>query len=777
MRFTKLRWKNLFSYGNEDNELNLEQEGITFIRGVNRDNDTSNGSGKCVDKFTIVTIKKDGLISDITVGEIVDTYESIKPVDVLTRNGFKPILAAAQTAYEKPLLVRIGNKELICSRKHKLYGKHGWDSVENFFEQEVETIDGFEKLELVSELYERPLYDLQVEGEEYLANGIVSHNSSIIDVFVWALYGKPLKNMPIDDVLNTHVNRNGYASVEFFHNDNHYEINRYRADKTYVNGVIVKKNGVADDTFTNGTNRDIQKRIDDLLGLNYTSFVSSTIFSSEIDFEFPTTTPEKRRNHLESILGLQAYSEYGKLAKAKVKAIKAVIEEMIVKERELSAVIQSLKSSIESHRNQAETFDKDVVDTCEDFTNQVKELDVKLKSLQSIQNNRASLEQQLEKLEEKIVQTRNVIEKYIGNISELKSKRTLLESNLSHKENRYVENKDQEEGQYQKAVKVLNGKIKLMDKECPTCSRGWDLAEVEKLVAEYNLEKDNLKQELDRNVKVLEDNFLQESNSLAEQLKNLEYDLSIVEENKSLMDIGLESYLNSEKELKDQIKAIPTKDLLDSLYEKRKDLLDQYENKKNQSNPYLEFITQAETSIKEKNKDTTLLLKNKAKEEEELRYATFWDESFNNDGLKLFVFESIVPIINNRLSFYLPILFEGNRVQISFDKMMNMTIFSGDKLISYGGLSQGERKRVDIALALTLLDTAQVQHGTISNVMFFDELMDSSLDSQGVRAAIDVLRTLPIPTIFIMSHRLEISNEFDNILDVEKKGMFSRILT
>ena len=162
--------------------------------------------------------------------------------------------------------------------------------------------------------------------------------------------------------------------------------------------------------------------------------------------------------------------------------------------------------------------------------------------------------------------------------------------------------------------------------------------------------------------------------------------------------------------------------------------------------------------------------------EERLKYTSFWDDSFNNDGLKLFIFESIIPLLNSRIGYYVPILFGEKKAHVEFDTMMNMYVNVGGEEVTYANLSQGERKRIDLALSLSILDTAQAQFGTISNVMFFDELLDGSLDTDGVRSAVQILQSMPVDSIFLVSHRTEISNEFDNILEVVKENNISKIV-
>jgi DNA repair exonuclease SbcCD ATPase subunit len=56
----------------------------------------------------------------------------------------------------------------------------------------------------------------------------------------------------------------------------------------------------------------------------------------------------------------------------------------------------------------------------------------------------------------------------------------------------------------------------------------------------------------------------------------------------------------------------------------------------------------------------------------------------------------------------------------------------------YRAASQGERRRIDVALLLALADVAAASHGVSPGTLFFDEVFDS-LDDAGVDAVCEVL--------------------------------------
>lgn len=73
----------------------------------------------------------------------------------------------------------------------------------------------------------------------------------------------------------------------------------------------------------------------------------------------------------------------------------------------------------------------------------------------------------------------------------------------------------------------------------------------------------------------------------------------------------------------------------------------------------------------------------------------------------------------------------------------------------YGACSGGERRRVDVALLLSLRDLAHAAHGT-EGVLFCDEVFDA-LDTDGVRDVAEVLRELAHSRpVVVITHNLEL---------------------
>ena len=642
MIFNSLKWRGLFSYGDYYTELYLNKEGTTFVRGVNKDTNTSNGSGK----------------------------------------------------------------------------------------------------------------------------------SSILDILVWTLYGSPLKDIPKDKVTNNHSKKGGHSSIDFYIGEDHYKIDRYRKHKKFGNSVKVEKNG---EPIEDGTNRDAQKRIDQILGLDYQSFISSFTFTSEITFEFPMLTPDRRRSFLEQILGLKAYSEYGKIAKQQVKVLRSDLENIENILGEKKKFLTREKSDYVSYTNKHENFDTEKQSIIDDLKVQLENVETEINNCEP--ELKANLIERQKTLKESLDITKEEIHEYELKLAKLDSEVKELITEKSLIQRNFDSQKKALEKDYNRVVTDLKNKIKIMEHACPTCGRDWDMSEVESLTLEYSEKIKEATASFSEEVVNVGNKAEKQQHSLQEKIDEIESNITKIKSNldekkKSLKETNLQI-----EDITEKIVKLPSEEDLYALTSKREKIISDIKRKSEETSPYTEVLKNLREKIIYQLDEIDSITEKKKITEEELKYYTFWDESFNTDGLKMFIFESIIPVLNSRVAHYMPVLNDGRDINLQFDKFLNMDIVKDGTEIPYGGLSKGERKRVDLAIALSLLETAQAQHGITSNVMFFDEIFDSSLDSEGVKTVTEILQTMPFSSIFVISHRLEISAEFDNTIDVVKEGKFSKILS
>ena len=98
---------------------------------------------------------------------------------------------------------------------------------------------------------------------------------------------------------------------------------------------------------------------------------------------------------------------------------------------------------------------------------------------------------------------------------------------------------------------------------------------------------------------------------------------------------------------------------------------------------------------------------------------------------------------------------------------------------SYGNLSGGEARSMDLAILFSLLDVSRLQFGIFPDVLLLDEILDSSIDKNGIDKIMRIvwLRQLEDKSkIFIVTHRSDWSELTDmRKYKVEKEGGFSSI--
>jgi len=148
-----------------------------------------------------------------------------------------------------------------------------------------------------------------------------------------------------------------------------------------------------------------------------------------------------------------------------------------------------------------------------------------------------------------------------------------------------------------------------------------------------------------------------------------------------------------------------------------------------------------------------------------------------DEGIKTYFFAKLIPILNQKVNEYLD-LFELP-VTIVFDEYMTETINTlKDKNVSYMSFSEGEKKRIDIAILLSFIETTKKISNWGCNLIIFDELLDNSTDSDGLDKIFDAIKEMLYHDtelcIYIISHR-ELSIDFDGKYLIQKTGGFSNL--
>lgn len=143
-------------------------------------------------------------------------------------------------------------------------------------------------------------------------------------------------------------------------------------------------------------------------------------------------------------------------------------------------------------------------------------------------------------------------------------------------------------------------------------------------------------------------------------------------------------------------------------------------------------------------------------------------------GIKTKVIEQYLPIINAQVNKYLNDM--DFYISFALDETFAETIKSRERdEFSYENLSQGERRRLDLAILVTWRYIAELKNSCATNLLICDEILEN-FDTLGAESAMKLFQSLTGVNVFVISHRSDIQEYgFDHVYKVEKRGQFSTI--
>jgi len=141
------------------------------------------------------------------------------------------------------------------------------------------------------------------------------------------------------------------------------------------------------------------------------------------------------------------------------------------------------------------------------------------------------------------------------------------------------------------------------------------------------------------------------------------------------------------------------------------------------------------------------------------------------------IIEQNLQYLNSRLAYYLTKL--GLPHEVAFQPDLTVEITELGRELDFDNLSRGERNRLILGLSWAFRDVFESMNTPI-NFMAIDELIDSGMDTNGVDAALGVLKKIERErnkNIFLISHRDELVGRVNTILQVIKEGGFTTFST
>jgi DNA repair exonuclease SbcCD ATPase subunit len=577
-------------------------------------------------------------------------------------------------------------------------------------------------------------FDTAKTPEDAKASSNGAGKSSIPEILVYGLYGQTIKapkKIGTKDVINQKTGKG--LSVEVFWDD--YKVERRRKPDS----LRIWK---GDEELTLGGMPATQELIENIIGLNYQTFVNVVVFTDDNSQSFLECNAAEKRNIIENLLSLEKYKTYHENAKALVKqhsvSIKTIQQEIshyenLIKNEESTKINLSNNvkkwntdkiSEINSLGRQKETAQEDIKKLKASFD--MVEYESAQNEISELQNVITTLESKIEPINKKI----SNFEKIVSEISaEIKASEEAKHS-LNLEKNTFI-------SEIKKVSEVIN-KLNNLEPgiQCSHCYGEIKTENYETIKKEHQKLGFDIKSKYDSvisEIKIKDEYISSKNENINVYKKDLDISKKLLTDINNKISIARNKITSLSK-----IKAPDNNLKIAGLAEKIKIIDEQITKAQNQLNgvtPYDDMIVQNEIKLENYGIDLKDKISNYEEIKKQEKYLEFWKIAFGDSGIRKFVLDEIIPALNENLNYWLQFLIDG-KLQILFDNTLEEKIFkfpNDDKPLVYHILSNGQRRRINLALNQAFAHIMSLNTGKSPGLVFLDEV-SSNIDAVGIES-------------------------------------------
>lgn len=186
-------------------------------------------------------------------------------------------------------------------------------------------------------------------------------------------------------------------------------------------------------------------------------------------------------------------------------------------------------------------------------------------------------------------------------------------------------------------------------------------------------------------------------------------------------------------------------------------------------------IVKVQTELENAKQSVAKFQKKLASFGDESNYFTACSELLKDTGIKTKIIKKYLPIINKLINDHLQTL--DFFVNFSLNESFEEKILSRHQdIFSYSSFSEGEKQKINLAVLFAWRQIAKMKNSCSTNLLVLDEVMDSSLDADGMENLMTLLEAVdPKTNVVVISHRGINETSFDRHIKFEKEQNFSII--
>ena len=629
-----------------------------------------------------------------------------------------------------------------------------------------------------------------VEDEERVASNGVG-KSSLADILVFTLFGKPIKNpkkLKLADLIhNKHKSKGFRTEVRW---------DQYRVVRTFRKSQKVRLyewNENADEEadrwkdISPGGNTPTQAEIEKVLGMTFESFVNLVVFTDNNAGTFLESDAESKRKIIDNLLALNRFGllrdvskDFRKKANAETKTLKALVEQMtdtletykdriggieenqkkwrVEKQRELTA-LHNQKSALQDQLK-VKSDQGAALAAYEAAQDETKELSAKIPDLEQKEGVVTKATSQVQVAVEQLRGQKN---KLALEIQTHRSSRQHAQDAIGRKQKEIAKLESQEEG----AI-------------CPTC-----YGEVKQ--ENYIKVVDALRREIQEQEDVT---ATEDAAITGLEMKVAEVDAAIKKQNGNLQVCKTKGSEISKRltEIRRKLSELakirkPEANVDEAILLQRIAQIDeQTVAKKTEAEgptPYDEILASAKEDVEKQRAACKVKEGELTEAENDCRYYKFMVPVFDTE-IRSFIIDDILPGLNNKVAYWLQFLIDG-KIQLKFDNQMGEHIDrnppDGDPFVYYA-MSGGERRRINLAVSQAFAYIMMLSAGCCPSIAFLDEVT-TNVDPVGVEGIYQMIQELARDKqVFVTTHDqglLEKLGGCDRLV-LQKKDGFTKLV-
>jgi DNA repair exonuclease SbcCD ATPase subunit len=569
---------------------------------------------------------------------------------------------------------------------------------------------------------------------------------------IWTLYGQTPGGLKADAVINRHSKKkSGWGQVTYRSNGEDYTVKRYRPSKLRLwkgsEEITAKKISAT------------QEMIDQTLGRDFRTFLQTEMFGQGRTLSYPALQPAEQKKVLEQILPIETLDEWAEEAKKNAATVKEQLQQANTAVEVEMGKLNTMQRGYENMKLKRDEWTQDHDNA---IINAQKELDKYSGSIRKAKDRIKQIDIALKQISRPTPQELTVMRDEVA-LSHDRSKEA---------GNQWVEAQAVFE-KWKNLYSRLHGSlpVKLVDLNCPTCSRPWD----EEFVEDHNHK--------------YEQHFM--------RMKEAEVTTAHCEEVRDKYKAWARAVENKEIELLSKLKEMEDEDrkFTNFMMERHKQesfltgkptqLKSKLDGLMIETNPYRDTVDEISKDLKVQRTEVAKVRNRAEILNQEHNDLLYWHRAYSKD-IKLKLFESACPFLDHAATEHLKAL-ENSQLHVQFSTVKVMSTGEGKEDFNVrcwddtGGegfdtLSGGEQQMVSFAIGRALADLARTQVAGESMFQILDEPF-SMLDERNSEAIVNYLKKdMKDGTILLISNEDHLKGLISSRINVVKQGGISEVV-